>query len=415
MKIAIIGSGISGLVCGYLLHKEHEITLFESNDYIGGHTYTHPFQLKDQLYKIDTGFIVYNTITYPNFSNLLEILKVPTKLTDMGFSVQCKRNELEYNGSSINQLFSQRKNLLNIHFYRLLFEIYRFNRISNNYLLDYKNPETLELFLDKNKFSSDFQEQYLYPMAAALWSCSLENIKKMPIHFLICFFKNHGLLNPNQHLQWRVIDGGSVEYVKKIVSLFKDRIRLNTKISYIKRHSEYVQLRTGNGDEVKFDQVIFANHSDQVMSILEDPSFEECDTLENILYQNSEVVLHYDDALLPKNKRSWGSWNYCVTENSNLKPTVTYYMNKLQDIVAPENFCVSLNQTNLIDPNKIIKVFNYSHPIYTEKSILSQKKFNNINGRNRTYFCGAYWGYGFHEDGVNSAIRVCELFGKKLA
>jgi predicted NAD/FAD-binding protein len=414
MKIAIIGSGISGLVAAYLLHKEHDVQVFEANTYVGGHTYTHSFSLNNHPYTIDTGFIVYNNVTYPNFCKLLAKLAVPSKLSDMGFSVQNKASGLEYNGSSINQVFAQRKNIVNLRFYQLLFEIIKFNRKATQSILTSNSPQTLAEFLDAHQFSELFRANYLYPMAAALWSSSLDNVKEMPICFFINFFKNHGLLSVNEHLQWRVIAGGSTTYVKKLIAHFPDKITLKTKINAVQRFPDYVLLQTEHGENLKFDQVIFANHSDEALAILTDPSKEEQSILSSIPYQPSEVALHYDERLLPTCKRAWASWNYRVNENSFSQPTVTYYMNRLQGLELPWHFCVSLNQTKLIDPKKIIKVFHYSHPIYTPDSFCAQSRVNLISGINRTHYCGAYWGYGFHEDGVNSALKVCEYFGQTL-
>jgi uncharacterized protein len=413
-KIAIIGTGISGLVTAYLLAPENDIHIYEANDYIGGHTNTVPVTIKDHTYKIDTGFIVFNDRNYPNFTKLLTQNNITSQPTPMSFSVSCETTGLEYNGTSLNGLFAQRINLLRTSFYKMVLNIYRFNKDAKIFLN--KNNEfdlSFSEFLERGKYGSDVRDFYIYPMASAIWSEGLDKISDAPFHFFAKFFENHGMLNINDRPQWRVIQGGSQEYVKKLTASFRNRIRLKCPVKKIRRDKNNVKIESSDKEET-FDYVILATHSDQALSLLSNPTNEEKDILGNIHYQKNEVLLHLDSSILPKNKRAWACWNYHKTKTGVGHSCVTYNMNMLQGIDSKESFCVSLNHKNKIDPAKIIKSINYDHPIISRKAINAQSRHHEINGINRTFYCGAYWGNGFHEDGVNSALTVTKQFGKAL-
>ena len=413
-KIAIIGTGISGLVTAYLLAPENDIHIYEANDYIGGHTNTVPVKIKDHTYNIDTGFIVFNDRNYPNFTKLLAQNNIASQPTPMSFSVSCETTGLEYNGTSLNGLFAQRINLFRISFHKMVFNIYRFNKDAKIFL---NNNNEFDLsfsdFLERGKYGSDVRDFYVYPMASAIWSEGSGKIADAPFHFFAKFFENHGMLNINDRPQWRVIQGGSQEYVKKLTTNFIDRIRLKCPVKKIRREKNNVKIESADKEET-FDYVILATHSDQALSLLSDPTRQEKDILGDIHYQKNEVLLHLDSSILPKNKRAWACWNYHKTKTEVDHSCVTYNMNMLQGIYSKESFCVSLNYKNKIDPAKIIKSINYDHPIISRKAIKAQSRYQEINGVNKTFFCGAYWGNGFHEDGVKSALMVTKQFGKTL-
>lgn len=409
MKIAIIGTGISGLTCGYYLHRQHDITLYEANDYIGGHTATVDVQLDDKTYAVDTGFIVYNDRTYPNFMALMDEIGVEGKPSQMSFSVRNDSNGLEYNGHTVSTLFAQRRNWLNPKFYSFILEILRFNRMVKDVASEEKQAKsTLGDFLAQHKFSDYFCDNYILPMGAAIWSSTLADMRAFPLRFFARFFLNHGLLDITNRPQWYVIKGGSREYIPALTKGFADRIRLNTPVESVHRDSAGVIIRA-NGEVERFDQVIFACHSDQAKKLLDDATTAENNILKGLAYQANEVILHTDEQLLPKRKAAWASWNYWLdgaSEEQSRAPTLTYNMNILQHIESPHTFCVSLNSSAQIDPNKILKRFVYHHPVFNQETIDAQARRSEINGVTKTWFCGAYWYNGFHEDGVRSALDV---------
>lgn len=414
MKIAIIGSGISGLVCAHLLAPQHEITLFEANDYLGGHTATKTVSLQGQEWKIDTGFIVFNDRTYPNFQKLLHRLGIPYQPTEMSFSVSNETTELVYNGHSISTLFAQTRNWFNPRFYSLLSEILAFNKRCKQYAEQGIPDLTLGEFLQQQSFSRYFAENYILPMGAAIWSASLGEIEAFPLSFFIQFFNNHGLLNVNDRPQWYTLTGGSQSYIPY---LLKDRavtIRLNTPVQGIQRTEQGVQISSQKRMET-FDEVILACHSDQALSLLSDANLLEREVLGAIPYRLNEVVLHHDERLLPAIKKARASWNYHLSGATDKPASVTYSMNILQCLPknAPE-FCVTLNNTSRIDPHKILGQYAYSHPVYSQKMVAAQARRAQICGQQHTHFCGAYWYNGFHEDGVRSALDVCQRFGVTL-
>ncbi|WP_434361506.1 NAD(P)/FAD-dependent oxidoreductase [Parasalinivibrio latis] len=416
MKIAIIGSGISGLTSAHYLNKQHDITLFEANDYIGGHTATIDVETPSGKYAVDTGFIVYNDRTYPNFIRLLGDLGIEGQPTEMSFSVRNDDNGLEYNGHSVTSLFAQKRNVVNVRFYRFISEILRFNRLGRE-LAENPNTHALEKtlgdFLTENSFSHYFSDNYILPMGAAIWSSTLADMRRFPLAFFLKFFLNHGLLDIKNRPQWYVIPGGSREYVRKLIPAFEDKIRLSTPVKSVYRTESGIRLETASGGE-NFDQVIFACHSDQALKMLGDATEDETDVLGRMPYQMNEVVLHTDTSILPKRPAAWASWNYHLgqTEGRDQRQaTLTYDMNILQGIKSPETFCVTLNQTSNIDPSKILRRFNYAHPLFNTASVAAQQDRSLINGKNNTWFCGAYWRNGFHEDGVKSALDVVEMLG----
>ena len=414
MKIAIIGSGISGLTAAHLLCKDFDITVFEANDYIGGHTHTHDLEIEKKNWRIDSGFIVYNEKTYPNFIKLLKKLKVATQKTSMGFSVKVPDTGLEYSGGSLNSLFAQRLNLFRPSFLIMIKDILKFNRIAISKLERIERTTTINDFLKKHKFSSQFVDNYIVPMGAAIWSTSASKTIEMPAAFYIRFFKNHGLLQIFNRPQWFVISGGSKSYIKKIVEGYKDKVKLSTPVKKVRRNDNGVDVFFGEkGSSEKFDKVIFATHSDQALRLLEEPSQEEIDILGALPYQKNEAILHTDSGILPKKKITWSSWNF-LNINKSSPVSLTYNMNILQSLETKIDFLVTLNGSGAIDPKKIIKKILYHHPLFTIDGIEAQKKKHQISGVNNTFYCGAYWGNGFHEDGVNSAIDVSNSLNKAV-
>lgn len=416
MKIAIVGTGISGLTCGYYLHKQHDITLFEANDYIGGHTATVDVNIDGQDYAIDTGFIVYNDRTYPNFIKMMNEIGVEGVPTQMSFSVRNNGNGLEYNGHTISTLFAQKRNWANPKFYRFIFEILRFNKLAKSFAnKEITNMQTLGEFLDLHRFSTFFTDNYILPMGAAIWSSTLADMRQFPLMFFLRFFLNHGLLDVTNRPQWYVIKGGSRAYIPPLIKGFAENIRLNSPVENVTRSKGRVLLHV-NGTTEWFDEVIFACHSDQAMKMLGDPSHEERSILGDMAYQANEVVLHTDTNLLPKRKAAWASWNYLLegqADEQQRLPTLTYNMNILQQVQSKHTFCVTLNSTDQIDENKILRTFTYHHPVFNTKSTAAHQRKSEIQGVAHTWFCGAYWHNGFHEDGVRSALDVAKALDAK--
>ncbi len=415
MKIAIVGAGISGLTAGYLLHKKHEVTVYEKEATIGGHTATKDVVWDAQTYAIDTGFIVFNDWTYPHFIKLLERLNVASQPTKMGFSVTNRLSDYEYAGENFNTLFAQRTNVFNPKHWKMLLDIVRFNKES---LADFKNgklgaSESLGSYLERNRYSESFKENYLLPMGAAIWSSSLVGMLDFPVLFFVRFFSNHGLLSVTNRPTWRVIKGGSRSYIEPLTQGFSDSIVTSANIDSVRRTEQGVEI-VRNGEIELFDQVIFACHSDQALSLLKDPSQEEAACLGAIDYRENNVVLHVDQKMLPKRKRAWSSWNYLLGHDRNGLPILTYNMNILQGVEAPVQFCVTLNDNASIQEDLILGQYQYSHPVFTADAINAQEQWADINGVNNTWFCGAYWFNGFHEDGVKSALRVSEHLGGEV-
>ena len=416
MKIAIVGSGISGLTCAYLLNREHDITVFEKNDYVGGHTHTHEIEYDGEEFSVDSGFIVYNEWTYPNFIKLLDQLGVERQLTRMGFSVKSEKNNLEYAGHSLNGLFAQRSNFFRPSFMRILFSMRRFNAEARDDLGTLDPQITLGQYLTSNNYPREFIQHYIIPIGAAIWSTVPKQMMDVPAVFFIRFFENHGLLQVVNRPNWWVISGGSKKYVEKMIYDFKGKIRLSTPVKNVKRGIDNITVKFGSSvlEKENFDSIIFACHSNQSLAMLDSPSKQEEEVLSAIKYQRNDALLHFDDSILPKRKNAWSSWNYLLDEDPNRAVALTYNMNILQSLKSDRTFCVSLNSGDLIDRSKVIKHLNYEHPLFTLSSINAQGRKHEVSGKNNTYYCGAYWRNGFHEDGVTSALDVCKDFGQSL-
>lgn len=411
MRIAVVGSGVAGLVSAALLDGAHEVTVFEAGEHIGGHTHTHRVERFGRTWHIDSGFIVFNQRTYPNFIRLLDRLGVASQPTTMSFSVRDERDGLEYNGADLDRLFVQRRNLLRPSFLRMVADILRFYRRAPALLEG--GDETLRLgdYLAAGGFSRRFVEQHIVPMGAAVWSAEPARLLDFPARAFVQFFANHGFLQVNDRPQWRVVCGGSHRYVEALVRSYRHRIRLRTPVRAIVRRPDGVRIATRDHDGERFDAVVIATHSDQALGLLADPSPAEREILGAIPYQANEAVLHCDAGLLPRRRRAWAAWNAHVLADAPSGAAVTYNLNILQGLDAPEPFCVTLNRTAGIDPQRIIARMTYAHPIFTAAGLAAQRRWAEISGQRRTHYCGAYWGWGFHEDGVNSGLAVARQFG----
>ncbi len=414
-RIAIIGSGIAGLTAAYLLNREHLVTLFEANKYIGGHTHTVNVVADQDCLAVDTGFIVCNDRNYPNFLKLMGQVGVELKATEMSFSVRDEETDLEYNGHNLNTLFSQRRNLLRPRFLRLVGDILRFNKASKAAIAgDSIGDETLDDFVQSQGLGDDFRHNYLLPMVAAIWSCSINQAGAFPLRFFLQFFLNHGLLDIKNRPQWYVVEGGSSSYIDPLTRDFRQHIRPGTAVLGVSRSDDGVEVKTAQDSE-KFDQVVFACHSDQALALLTDPSSAERAVLGDLEYQDNDVILHSDTSLMPRKSRSWASWNFRAgTVQHDEPPLVTYCMNILQGFQSSKPMLVSLNARHKIDPQHIMREFRYAHPVYSRKTMSAQSRRDEICGKERTHYCGAYWYSGFHEDGVCSALDVCQRFGLTL-
>lgn len=417
MRIAIVGTGISGLVCARALHPEHEIVLFEANDYVGGHTHTVDVAIDEERHAIDTGFIVFNEGNYPNFRRLMDELGVASRESTMSFSVRCDRTGLEYAGSNLNTLFAQRRNLFRPAFHLLLRDILRFNRETPELLDRVDATTTVDEFLTEHGYSRGFSDHYLLPMGGAIWSCPTETFGRFPIRFVIEFYRNHGLLKVRGRPVWRTIVGGSRSYVERLIEPFADRIRLRNAVRSVSRTDDRVVVTSVDTDDRQstetFDEVVFACHSDQALELLADADDLERELLGAFPYGMNDAVLHTDTRVLPRRRRAWSSWNYRIPAEVASRPTVTYDMNQLQGIDSKHTFCVSLNEGELIDPSRVLGRFRYAHPVFTTERDAAQARHREVVRRRNTSFCGAYWGNGFHEDGVNSALVVADAFGRE--
>lgn len=414
MRIAIIGAGISGLVSAYLLCRDHEVVVYEANDYIGGHTHTIDVDVEGRTYPVDTGFIVFNEKTYPNFVKLLEHLGVSRQPSNMSFSVRCGKTGLEYSPTSLNSLFAQRRNLFRPSFYRMIADIFRFRKASETLIQSSDHETTLSRYLDTMGYSKGFRDFFIIPMGSAIWSADPARFQDFQARSFAAFFHNHGFLNVRDKPPWFVVQGGSRQYVRKLIEPFQDNLRPGCPVQSVVRHGTHVDVKTRQGGVEEFDQCIIAAHSDQALSMLADPTESERAVLGALPYQENRTVLHTDASMLPVHRSCWASWNAYLPKEVHHGIMLTYYMNRLQSLRAPVDFCVTLNQEQAIDPGKVIRTMTYHHPIYTPRGFAAQKRFHEISGQNLTHFCGAYWGYGFHEDGVKSALAVCQSFGKSL-
>ncbi len=416
MRIAIIGSGISGSLIARMLCTDHEVHVFEANDYVGGHTHTSRVEAWGRSYSVDTGFMVFNERTYPNFTRLLSLLGVASQESDMSFSVRCDASGTEYQGSSLNGLFAQRSNLFRPRFYGMLSDIFRFNRratamLENNELND---GQTVGQLLSECRVGPLFVSHYLLPMTGAIWSTRPERMLDFPAKFLCGFLRNHGLLQINDRPQWKTIVGGAKSYMDALTAPLRSRIRLSSPVSGVRRLVDRVLVTTAEGGEDSFEAIIFASHADQTLRMLGDASSAERDVLSAFPYQTNTAVLHTDKSLMPRRRRAWASWNYQIPSDRHDAVSVTYDVDRLQRLGAPDPILLTLNDRNTVNEQLVLRRFTYDHPAYSCRSIAAQERIGELNGVNRTYFCGAYCGYGFHEDGVNSALAVADYFGKNL-
>ncbi|MGE3314314.1 MAG: NAD(P)/FAD-dependent oxidoreductase [Planctomycetaceae bacterium] len=414
MRIAVVGSGISGLAAAYRLRERHDVTIFEANGYLGGHTNTVDVAIAGEQHAVDTGFIVFNDRTYPHFCALLSELGVESRQTSMSFSVRCDRTGLEYNGTSLNGLFAQRRNLIRPRFYQMLRDILRFNREAAQLAVGGDDAEsnrrmTVREYLDLQRYSREFIDHYLVPMGSAIWSSPSGRFGGFPIRFVAEFFHNHGLLSLRDRPTWRVVEGGSRSYVTAMRARFGRRVvvRLNSPVQSVRRSQEDVAIQLRAGGVERFDHILFACHADQALRMLADPSQAEREILSAFPYERNVALLHTDASMLPRNRRAWASWNARVSERDESHATVTYCMNILQQIRSRHVFCVSLNSEEFVDRSRVIGRFVYEHPVFNSRRDAAQARQQELLSVNRSSYCGAYWRNGFHEDGVMSALAVC--------
>src|SRR3954470_18939814 len=416
MKIAIVGAGVSGLTAAHVLHRRHEITVFEANSYAGGHTNTIRVDTEYDTHHVDTGFIVFNDRNYPNFERLLAQIGVAGQPSDMSFAVSDERGDFEYASTSPNGLFAKRAHLAAPWFHRMLADIVRFQRAARELISGRGDGgPSLGHWVEELRFSRQFIDRLIVPQASAVWSADPRQMWTFPARFLAEFFDNHGMLGLRDRPRWKTVAGGSARYVEALTAPWRDRLRLSTPVQAIERHDDHVLVTPRGGEAERFDEVILATHSDQALRMLADPSEREHELLGAIPYQPNEAVLHTDVTLLPRRRRAWASWNYHLLQDPPGKTTVTYHMNRLQSLDTQQQFCVTLNRSEAIDPAKVIRTISYAHPVYTAAGAAAHERHDEISGHHtRTHFCGAYWGWDFHEDGVNSGLRVAERFGAAL-
>jgi predicted NAD/FAD-binding protein len=410
MRIAVVGSGIAGLATAWLLSRQHEVVLFEANDRLGGHTHTHDLDIAGTRVLVDTGFIVFNPVHYPLLTRMFDELGVTAKPTTMSFSVQDAGNGLEYNANHLNGLFCQRRNLIRADFWRMLADIRRFYRAAPGLLADGQPNWTLGEYLRVQNYSDMFRDDHIVPMACALWSSSSAQILDFPLKHLLRFMDNHQMLQIAGRPQWRVVEGGSSAYVRALQEHWRVEVRTASPVRQLRRESGKVYIDSQHDDEM-FDQAVLACHSDHALAMLGDVSEEEQAILGAMKYQPNDVVLHTDTRLLPVDRRAWAAWNAYVPSTTAADCTVSYCMNILQTIRAPETLVVSLNRTADIDPAKILWRGTYAHPLQTQASAVAQRRKAEIQGKRNTWFAGAYWGYGFHEDGMRSGVEVANALG----
>lgn len=419
MKIAIIGSGVAGMTAGHLLSRQHDVHLFETQSRIGGHTNTIDVDVPSGRYAVDTGFIVHNTKNYPLFLKLMGQLGIETKDSEMSFGIKVEENGLEYKGHTINSLFCQRRNLLRPSFHRLWRDILRFNREATEFYLQHRGASdlpttTLEGFLNERGYSRQFIEYYIIPMGAAIWSASRAEMHEMPLHFFLSFFHHHCLLQVNDRPQWRVLKNGSRSYIEPLTRSFAKNIHLNAKVVSVRRTPTSVAVQVDGQGEQMFDHVVFASPAEEIRSSLHNMTATETEVLAGFLSRPNDVLLHTDTSVLPRRKNGHAAWNYYLPKLGRERVAVTYHMNILQGLKAPETFLVSLNMDDLIDPKKVLRKISYRHPVYNYSAVHSAARWSDISGKDRIHYCGAYWGNGFHEDGVRSAAAVAQSFGIEL-
>jgi len=410
-SIAIIGTGIAGMGCGHFLHRNHDVALFEQNEYVGGHTNTVTVDEEGTPIPIDTGFMVYNEVTYPHLTRLFGELGVPTMETSMSFSVQHVPSGLEFSGSGLNGLFGQRRNLFSPSFYRLLRNVSRFNKEASEILDDPRYLDyTLDRYVAEKGYSADFLHRYLIPMSSAVWSTPPDKMLNFPAMTLVRFFKNHGFLGLDTQHQWRTVSGGSRVYRDLMIAPFKDKIHVRTPVRRVLRQAEQVVVETSDGSRRLFDKVIFASHADQTLAILGDATEHEHRLLDKFKYQTNVATLHTDTCVMPGNRRIWSSWNYRIITDADgrVRPSTIYYMNSLQKVSRKKDYFVSIDDPGTVRPDRILKTITYEHPLYTPQAAAAQRELASLNENGPVYFCGSYFRYGFHEDALASAIQLCE-------
>ena len=416
-KLAIVGTGIAGMGAAWFLHKDYDVTIFEKNNYIGGHTNTVQLKEHGKDIFIDTGFMVFNKITYPNLTKLFDIIQAPVKKTEMSFSVQYLKSGLEYTGSGLNGLFAQRKNIFNVRFIKMLAQINRFNSeclelLNAGHYEDY----TVKEYIEYKKYGDDFRDIYLLPMSSAVWSAPPNEMLNFPARTLVRFFHNHGFLGLNTQHQWYTLEGGSESYKQILIEQFRSKIRVNDGVKTIKRINGKIEIIASDYSSVLFDKVIFASHADETLKMIADPTEIEAQVLKEFKYQPNKATLHTDAGIMPKNKGVWSAWNYRVEpKNGETKASTIYYMNRLQGVSKTQDYFVSINDPGNIREDKIIREFDYDHPLFDLKAIEAQERLYKLNQQNNnTYFCGSYFKYGFHEDAFTSAVTLSNQLKKDL-
>ena len=412
MRIAVVGAGVSGLVAAHQLERDHDVHVFEAGDWVGGHTHTVDVETERGPVPVDTGFIVLNDRNYPLFERLLEHLGVDTQPAPMSFSVADEEGTFEWSSGSVNGVFACRSHVVDPAFHRMLRDLLRFQREARDLIGLNGSGPSLGDWLHESGFSREFVERLIVPQASAVWSADPRQMLSFPASFLAEFFDNHGQLGLRGRPRWRAVTGGSARYVERLTAPFADRIRTSTPVEWVERHGDDVVLKARGLEPERFDHVVLALHSDQALRMLRDPSDREREILSAIPYQPNDVVLHTDRGLLPRRRRAWASWNFHLLDDPPPRSTVTYDMNRLQSLDSPDQFCVTLNRTEQIDPRRIVGRWTYDHPVFTREGVAAQARHGEISGVRRTHYCGAYWGWGFHEDGVQSALQVCEWFGR---
>ncbi len=410
MRIAVVGSGIAGMASAWLLSRKHDVTLFEAGNHFGGHTHTHDVVQQGQNYRIDSGFIVHNPAHYPLLTRLFDQIGVQSQPTTMSFSVHNEASGLEYNASTLNSLFCQRRNLCSPRFIRMVRDLTRFYREAPMLLDSPGEGPTLGDYLAQHRYGDAFRDEHLVPMASALWSSPAAQILRYPARYLVQFMANHQMLQITDRPQWRVVRGGSSNYVHALRARWPVNERLNCAVRSIRRDAAGATLESAAGME-HFDQLVLACHSDQALALLRDADDREHAILGAMPYQANDTVLHTDASVLPRRRQAWAAWNAWLPRDSREACTVSYCMNLLQGIESPEPFVVTLNRTAAIDPDKVLARMRYHHPLYSHASVAAQKRKVEIQGKRRTWFAGAYWGWGFHEDGMRSAVEVAAALG----
>jgi predicted NAD/FAD-binding protein len=414
MRIAIVGAGVSGLVAAHLLHRDHEIVVYEAASYAGGHTNTIRVDTAHETHHVDTGFVVMNDRNYPTFTRLLDRLGVARQPTNMSFSVKGEDIDFEYSGTP-RGLYCQPGNIASVRFQRMIVDLLRFNRALRRLLEGDESGESMHDFLSRHRFSRAFVERLIVPQLSAVWSADPHQTGSFPARFIAEFFANHGMLGFRDRPRWSTVVGGSARYVEALTEPFADRIRLDAPVDSVTRGADAVEIVTAGAGAESFDHVVIATHSDQALRILGDASERERELLGAIRYQPNEAVLHTDSSLLPRRRAARSAWNFHLLRDPKPLSTVTYYMNHLQRLRSEVDFCVTLNRTEAIDPAKIVRKLSYAHPVYTPRAVAAQDRHGSISALcKRTHYCGAYWGWGFHEDGVLSAARACRPFGVSL-